>query len=341
VAFRYEMTGPGVDRVVRAEVDPAPPGPGEVQLRMGASSLNFHDYVTLIGLLPHLAYPRVPLSDGCGEVVALGPGVSGFEPGDRAVTLFYPRWHTGRPTPEGKALILGETTDGCLQEFLTIDARSVVRAPANLDDAQAATLVCAGHTAWYALFEEGGLQPGQTVLVQGTGGVSLFALQMAKAVGARVVATSSSDAKLDKLAALGADHLVNYRTHPDWEGEVLRLTGGVDVVIDVGGESTLGRSVACTNTDGFIAVIGVLSGFGLAPVSIIDIMQKNLTLKGVTVGCGESLARCCRFFESHAIAPVISHRLPAAELARGVELMEGGRHFGKIAICIETEGKET
>lgn len=335
MAFRYEMTGPGIDKLVRAEREPAPPGPGEVQLRLRASSLNFHDYVTLIGLVPHLDYPRVPLSDGCGDVVAVGEGVSAFAPGDRVVTLFYPRWHSGRPTADSKALILGESTDGCLQEFLSIDARSVVRAPANLDDAQAAALVCAGHTAWYALMEEGRLRAGQTVLVQGTGGVSLFALQLAKAAGAQVVATSSTDAKLQKLKALGADHLVNYHAHPDWECEVMRLTGGVDVVIDVGGESTLGRSVACTHTDGFIAVIGVLSGFGLAPVSIIDIMQRNLTLKGVTVGCGESLARFCQFVEAHAIEPVISHRLPAAELARGVALMEGNRHFGKIAITVE------
>jgi len=335
MVFRYEMTGPGIDKVVRAEAEPVPPGPGEVQVRVRASSLNFHDYVTLIGLVPHLAYPRVPLSDGCGEIAAVGAGVDGYGVGDRVVTLFYPLWRAGRPTGKSKALILGETTDGCLQEYLTLDAHSVVRAPASLDDAQAATLVCAGHTAWYALMEEGRLKAGQTVLVQGTGGVSLFALQLAKAAGAQVIATSSSDAKLERLGALGADHLINYRAHPAWEREVTRLTGGVDVVIDVGGESTLGKSVACTNSDGFIAVIGVLSGFGLAQVSIIDIMQRNLTLKGVTVGCGESLERLCRFVEAHAIEPVISHRLPAAELAQGVALMEGGQHFGKIAINVE------
>jgi NADPH:quinone reductase-like Zn-dependent oxidoreductase len=335
MAFRYEMTGPGVDNVNRIEADPAPPGPGKVQVRMRASSLNFHDYVTLIGLLPHIEYPRVPLSDGCGKIAAVGEGVRGFGVGDRVVTLFYPSWHAGRPSAESKALILGETTDGCLQEYLNIDAGSVVRAPAILDDAQGATLVCAGHTAWYALMEEHYLQAEQTVLVQGTGGVSLFALQLAKAAGATVVATSSSDEKLEKLKDLGADHLVNYNTHPDWEREVLRLTGGVDVAIDVGGEATLGKSVACANTDGFIAVIGVLSGFGSAPVSIIDVMQKNLTIKGITVGCGESLERLCRHVEAHSIEPVISHTLRAAELSSAVALMEGGQHFGKIAINVE------
>ncbi|MEZ5569963.1 MAG: NAD(P)-dependent alcohol dehydrogenase [Halioglobus sp.] len=335
MAFRYQMTAPGAAQVKRVEADAVPPGPGEVQLRLRASSLNYHDYVTLSGLIPWVEYPRVPLSDGCGEVVAVGAGVSQFAPGDRVVTLFYPLWHSGRPTPQSKQLILGETTDGCLQEYLTIDARSVALAPAGLSDTQAATLTCAGHTAWYALMEEHRLQPGQTVLVQGSGGVSLFALQIARAVGARVIATSSSDEKLARMRAMGADHGVNYRTHPDWEAEVLKQAGGVDVAIDVGGEATLGKAIACANTDAFIAVIGVLGGFGAAAVSIFDVMQKNLCLRGVTVGCGESLARFCRFMEQHAIVPEVSHTLEAGQLREAVGLMERGEHFGKIGITVE------
>jgi NADPH:quinone reductase-like Zn-dependent oxidoreductase len=329
------MQGPGVDNVSRVEADAAAPGPGEVQVRVRASSLNFHDYVTLVGLVPNLRYPLTPLSDGCGEIAAVGEGVTGFAVGDRVISLFYADWHAGRPTAKTKKTILGETTDGCLQEFLNLDARSVVHAPKTLGDTAAATLVCAGHTAWYALVEEGRLAAGQTVLVQGTGGVSLFGLQIAKALGANVVATSSSDDKLAQMTALGADHTVNYQTHPDWEQEVLRLTGGVDAVLDVGGEATLGRAVTCANTDAFIAVIGVLSGFGAAPVSIIDVMQKNLCIRGVTVGCGESLDRFCRFVEENALEPVISHTLPAQELAQAVALMEGGQHFGKIAIEVD------
>ncbi|MDX1736174.1 MAG: NAD(P)-dependent alcohol dehydrogenase [Halioglobus sp.] len=335
MAFRYQMTAPGVENVIRTEVEAEPPGPGQVQVRIRASSLNFHDYVTVAGLIPGISYPRVPLSDGCGDITAVGEGVAGLGVGDRVLGLFYPLWHAGRPSRESKRLILGESADGCLQEYLNLDARSVVRAPANLADEEAATLVCAGHTAWYALMEECRLQAGQTVLVQGTGGVSLCALQLAKAVGATVVATSSSDAKLQRLRELGADHTINYGAHREWQEEVQRLTGGVDAVIDVGGEATLCKSFACANTDAFIAVIGVLSGFGAAPVSIIEVMQKNLNIRGITVGCAESLDRLCRFVEAHAISPVISHRLGAAELARGLELMQGGEHFGKIAIRVE------
>ncbi len=335
MAFRYQMTASGVANIARTEVDVPPPAAGQVQVRLRGSSLNFHDYVTLSGLIPWIEYPRVPLSDGAGEIVAVGAGVTGYRPGDRVVTLFYPLWHAGRPTAEGKRLILGETTDGCAQELLNLDVRSVARAPAHLDDAAAATLVCAGHTAWYALVEEFGIAAGDTVLVQGSGGVSLFALQFARALGATVVATSSSDAKLERLRELGAEHLINYAANPDWEQAVLEAAGPVDAVIDVGGEATLGKSTACAATDGCIAVIGVLSGFGAAPVSIFDVMQKNLTVKGITVGCGESLARMCDFVEMHGIEPVISHRLPVADMAGAAALMESGGHFGKIAFNVE------
>ncbi|MFT4519078.1 MAG: NADPH:quinone reductase-like Zn-dependent oxidoreductase [Halioglobus sp.] len=335
MAFRYEMTGPGPENVVKVERDAQAPAPGEVQLRVRASSLNFHDLVTLSGLIPGIDYPRIPLSDGCGEITAVGPGVSAYAVGDRVLPLFHPLWQKGRPSRENKRLILGESMDGCMQELLCIDANSVVRAPHSLNDEQAASLVCAGHTAWYALVEEGQLQAGQTVLVQGSGGVSLFALQFAKAMGAKVVATSSSDDKLQRMQDLGADYTVNYREHPDWEQQVQQLTGGVDAVVDVGGEATLGKSVACTNTDGFIAVIGVLSGFGSAPVSIIEVMQKNLTIKGITVGCGESFDRMCRFVDEHNIVPCVSHSLPATELQQGLELMQTGQHFGKITIRID------
>jgi NADPH:quinone reductase-like Zn-dependent oxidoreductase len=332
MAFRYEMTAPGIEHLRRVDGVVSPPQPGQIQVRIRASSLNFHDFVTLSGLIPGIDYPRVPLSDGCGEIAAVGEGVTDYSVGDRVVTLFYPLWQEGRPSADSKGQILGESVDGCLQEFLNIDACSVAPAPANLSDEEAATLVCAGHTAWYALMEEGNLQAGETVLVQGTGGVSVFGLQFAKAVGANVVATSSSDQKLIKMKDLGADYLVNYNSYPQWQEQVQALTSGVDVAIDVGGETTLGKTLACTNTDSFVAVIGVLSGFGAAQVSIIDVMQRNITIKGITVGCGESLDRMCRFVEAHDIKPVISHTMRADELAQGLELMQVGGHFGKIAV---------
>lgn len=334
MAFRYTMMAPGVDNIVREDVTVPPPDAGEVQIRLRASSLNFHDYVTLTGLVPWIEYPKVPLSDGCGEIVAVGEDVARYAVGDRVITLFYPLWHGGPPTAGRKRRILGESVDGCLQELINIDARSVARAPANLNDAEAATLVCAGHTAWYALMEEATLSGKETVLVQGTGGVSLFALQFALAAGARVVATSSSDHKLEKLRELGACQTVNYVTVPEWQERVRELAGGFDVAIDVGGETTLGRAVACANTGAFIGVVGVLGGFGAAAVSIIDIMQKNLTIQGITVGCGESLERMCRFVEKHDIRPQISHTLGTGELSEGLRIMESGRHFGKIAISL-------
>ncbi|MFT5048411.1 MAG: NADPH:quinone reductase-like Zn-dependent oxidoreductase [Porticoccaceae bacterium] len=335
MAFRYEMTAAGVDSVRRVETDMSGPEPGQVQIRIRASSLNFHDFVTLSGFIPGIDYPRVPLSDGCGEITAVGEGVEGFAEGERALPLFYPQWLSGRPSKQNKGIILGENVDGCLQEYLNIDAASVVKAPSSLTDEQAATLNCAGLTAWYALMEEGQLTADKTVLIQGTGGVSLFALQFAKAVGATVVATSSSEEKLRQLREMGVDHLVNYKDNPDWEKQVMKLSGGVDLVIDVGGQTTLGRSVSCTKTDGFIAVIGVLSGFDAASVSVIDVMQKNLTIKGITVGCAESFKRMCAFVGQHAITPCISHTVNADNLAYGIELMQTRKHFGKIAIRVE------
>lgn len=335
MAFRYEMTAPGAENVQRVRAEPVLPDPGEVQLRMRASCLNYHDFVTLIGLIPTVVYPRVPLSDGSGLVEAVGEGVDEFRQGDRVLPLFYPLWHRGRPTAASKRQILGESVDGCLQQFLTIDHRSLVVAPANLSDAEAATLPCAALTAWYALFEEAKIQAGHTVLVQGTGGVSLFALQFAKAHGARVVATSSSNTKLEQLKALGADDTINYAEHPDWDEKVLELTGGVEAVVDVGGQGTLPQSIHCAATDATVAVIGVLGGFESAQVSVIEVMQKNLAIKGITVGCAESFDRMCRFIEEYDIKPVISHTFHASELPRALEVMQSGDHFGKISILVD------
>jgi NADPH:quinone reductase-like Zn-dependent oxidoreductase len=335
MAFRYEMTAAGADQVQRVEVEDRAVSDRQVKVRINASSMNFHDYITLSGLIPRVSYPTVPLSDGCGEIVSCGKSVSTFAVGDRVMPLFHPHWKQGRPNPYVKRDILGESMDGCLQEFLYIDADSVVKAPENLSDAEAATLGCAGLTAWYSLMEENTLQAKHTVLLQGTGGVSLAALQIAKAVGAKVVITSSSDHKLEKAKVMGADYLINYKTYPNWEEKVNELTGGVNIALDTGGENTLGRAVKCTKDDGFIAVIGILSGFGSASVSIMDVMQKNITIKGITVGCKESYDRLCRFVETHDIRPVISHSYKASELAEAVNVMSAGSHFGKISIVVD------
>lgn len=331
--FAYELRAGGVENLQRVERERREPSPSEVEIAIEASSINYHDIAVLTGLMPHIRYPLVPMSDGCGKAVRLGERVDQVEEGQRLIPLFFPFWISGRPNAVKKRTILGDTTDGCLQEYFTIDADSVVEAPAHLRAEEAATLPCAGLTAWQALMD-GNLEPGSTILVQGTGGVSIFALQFAKAMGFKVIVTSSSDLKLEKARKLGADHTINYRGTPDWHRAALDLTDGmgVDAVIDVGGEETLPQSVKAVRMDGYVAVIGILGGFGNAHLSVIDIMQKNIAIKGITVGNKEAFMLMCRFMELHRIKPEISHRLGADELARGVELMQEGGHFGKVAV---------
>lgn len=331
--FAYQLTQAGLEHLQRVERERREPLPSEVEIAVEASSINYHDIAVLSGLIPTVRYPLVPMSDGCGSVARLGSRVFEVAEGDRVIPLFFPFWISGRPSAIKKRRVLGDTNDGCLQEFFTIEADSVVTAPAHLSAEEAATLPCAGLTAWQALMD-GNLEPGSTVLIQGTGGVAIFALQFAKAMGFRAIVTSSSDLKLEKAKKLGADHLINYRTTPDWHRAVHELTDGVGVdgVIEVGGEHTLHQSVKAARMDGYIAVIGVLSGFGDAHLSVSELMQKNITLKGITVGNKESFMLMCRFMELHNIRPEISHRFRAEELAKGVELMLDGGHFGKVAV---------
>ncbi len=335
MAFAYQLMAAGADQVRRNTVEEAQPAAGEIKIRMRASSMNYHDFTVLLGFMPNMQYPRVPMSDGCGEVVAVGDGVDNFVVGDRAMPMFFPDWRSGRPRTDLKRRVLGDSVDGCLQEYFCIAAGAAVKAPAHMTDAEASTMVCAGLTAWYPLMEEFGITDQHTVLLQGTGGVSLAGLLIAKAVGAKVAITSSSDEKLERCKALGADYLINYNTHEDWHKEVYRQTGGVDITLDNGGQHTLGKAAKCTNDDGFIAIIGVLSGFESAEIPFIDVMQKNMTIKGVTVGCAESFDRYARFAEQHALKPVISDTLAADQLEEAVALMGAGGHFGKIAIAID------
>ncbi len=331
--FAYELTAAGPDNLRRTERERPDPGPTEVEIRIEACSLNYHDMAVLNGLMPGQGYPRVPLSDGCGIVERRGALVTHIDVGARVLPLFYPLWIAGRPTPVGKREILGETVDGCLREYVCLDAESVVTAPTHLGAAQAATLPCAALTAWQALMD-GDLEPGSTIVVQGTGGVAVFALQFARALGFTVIATSSSDAKLEQARSLGAHHIINYREHPDWHRAVLDITAGMgaDAVIDVGGETTLPQSVKAVRMDGHIAVIGVLGGFGDCRLPVAALMQKNISLKGVTVGNRDTFMLMNRFMELHGIHPCISHRIPADELQRGLELMLAGEHFGKIGV---------
>src|SRR4051794_32535491 len=267
------MVMPGPGAALEPTERPVPdPGPGEAIVRVRGSNLNYHDLVNLMGLIEG-PWPRVPMTDGAGEVVAVGSAVRGVAVGDAVIGAFHPFWRTGPPTRAAKRACPGDTGDGWLQQLVAFPAAAVVTAPEGSTHEEAATLPCAGTTAWSSL-REVGLRPGDTVVTQGTGGVSVLAIQLAKAHGARVIATSSSDEKLERVRALGADHTINYRTTPDWEKAVRTITGGAgaDLVIDVAGPDTLGRSVGAVRMGGTVTVTGVLSGVGGAEISVSQVM---------------------------------------------------------------------
>jgi NADPH:quinone reductase-like Zn-dependent oxidoreductase len=328
------MPGPGapLEPVARDVPDP---GPGQAVVRIRASSLNYHDIVNLAGLLQG-PWPRVPLSDGAGEVVAIGPGVRKLAVGDRVTAAFHPSWLQGPPTPAAKRSLLGDSMDGCLQQHLLIDATALVRTPDHLTDAEAATIPCAGVTAWSAV-RIAEPKPGDVVVAQGTGGVSMWVVLLAKAHGAQVVLTSSSDEKLEVGRALGADHLVNRTRTPDWHEAVRAFTGGrgADLVVDVGGPGSLGRSVLGTRMGGTVAIVGALGGYTTpAEIPVGIAMTQNIRLIGVTVGSVVDHTDLCRAVATSGIRPHISHTVAWDHVPEGVRLMEANGHVGKIAVEI-------
>ena len=324
----------GLDNLKLEEMaTPGDPGPGEIRVRLRASSLNYHDYLVAVGGIP-TPDGRIPMSDGAGEVLALGAGVSEFAVGQKVVSTFFPNWLDGRPVPGGFSAVPGDGTDGYAVEEVVAPTTSFTAVPTGYSDAEAATLTCAGVTAWRALVTKGRIKPGDSVLVQGTGGVSIFALQFAKAAGATVVATSSSGEKLERLKAMGADHLINYRERPGWGAEVVKLTGGgVDHVVEIGGSGTLPESIAAARLGGNISLIGVLAGFG-GPVPTAQIMMKQIRLEGITVGTRREQQDMVKAIEASGIRPVIDSHFPLAELAAAFRHQESGRHFGKICVDI-------
>jgi NADPH:quinone reductase-like Zn-dependent oxidoreductase len=311
---------------------PSPPGHGEIRVRLHASSLNYHDYLVVSGKLP-VENDRIPMSDGAGEIVEVGPGVTEFIIGDRVISTFFPDWLAGRP--DGlTARVPGDSIDGYARHEVVAPAAFFTRAPAGYSYTEAATLVCAGLTAWRSLFVEGRLKPGETVLVQGSGGVSVFALQLAKAAGARVIATSSSSEKLERLRALGADHLINYVEEPEWGLAAYKLADGrgVDHVVEVGGSGTLGQSIEACRMGGHISLIGVLAGFA-GNISTAAIMMRQLRILGITVGNRAQQQDLVRAVEANSIHPVIDRNFPLEAIAEAFRYQETGRHFGKI--CLE------
>jgi NADPH:quinone reductase-like Zn-dependent oxidoreductase len=327
-------SGGQIDGLTLGE-EPSPrPGPGQVRVRLAAASLNYRDLMVVRGgYAPASAAPFVPGSDGVGKVVEIGPGVTRFAVGDRVATSFFPEWVDGVMTPDAVAGALGGGGAGTFTGELVLGEHSLVKSPAHLTDEEAATLTCAGTTAWHALFEAARVQPGETVLLLGTGGVSIWALQLAKAAGCRVIITSSDDAKLERARTLGADHTINYRNVPEWAAQARRLTGGVgvDAVLEVGGEKTLLQSVASVRMQGTVVVIGAVSGAsgGLPPRALIPGATR---LQGVYVGPRRMHEKLARFVETTGIRPVVGRSFAFPELKEAYRFQESGGHFGKVVI---------
>ena len=330
----YELRQFGLENLALVERDTPRPGAREVLVKFHAASLNYRDLVFAKGLYnPKAKLPAVPFSDGAGEVVAVGENVTRWKAGDRVCPIFMQAWLEGEVSAEKRRTALGAgELGGVLREFGAFDEDGLVRIPEHLSYEEAATLPCAGVTAWNALVPIGSVKAGDTVLTLGTGGVSIFALQFAKLHGARVIVTSSSDEKLVRARGLGADETINYRTTPDWDKEVLRLTNGAgaDLVIELGGAGTVAKSVNSVRIAGCVALIGVLaSGGGFNPVSLL---MKGVRMQGVFVGSRQMFEDMNRAIAVNALKPVIDKTLPFAEAREALKYMESAAHFGKIVI---------
>ena len=306
----------------------------EVLLKVHASSLNYHDLMVALGLIP-TEDKRVPLSDAAGEILEVGKDVSKWTVGDKVMSMCFPNWVSGPPKYNLLSFI-GDNQDGYATELISIPESAITKIPNNLNFKEAATLPCAGLTAWRALVDEGRLKSGETVLVQGTGGVSVFALQLAKTFGATVIATSSSDEKLEKLKSLGADHLIDYKTHPEWGKEVLKITNneGVDHVVEVGGAGTFSESVRCTKLAGHIALIGVLSGPSVSEIILPRIFLKQIRLSGIAMANQDSQIAMIDYLEKNEIKPEISDSFDLKDLGAAFQHQIDNKHFGKISIDI-------
>jgi len=311
------------------------PGPGEISVRIRAASVNFRDNLVANGFFP-AADGLIPLSDGAGEVIEIGPDVAEFLAGDCVVSTFHPAWLDGHTERAQLAATPGGGADGFACESVTRPATHFTRAPKGLTHRESATLTCAGATAWRALVVDGQVKPGAVVLVQGTGGVSLFALQFAKAAGAIVIATSSNAQKLDRLKALGADHVINHRETSKWGETVLALTGGLgaDHIIEVGGPNTLAQSFIAARTGAHIAVIGAVAGFETDTMPFAIVQAKRLRLQGVTVGSRRNQIDMIRAIEANGLRPVIDRTFPLEQLADALRYQDTGPRFGKICIDI-------
>lgn len=333
-AYRYRLGG-SIEDLELVEMDTPRPGAGQVLVRMRAASLNFRDLLVVSGKYPRSQQDTIiPLSDGAGEIAELGREVTGFTVGDRVVPIFFQSWLRGPMVTADAASALGGSIDGVAAQYCVFDAERVVHFAPHLSFVEASTLPCAGLTAWNGLNGPVPISAADTVLTLGTGGVSIFAMQLARASGARVIITSSSDAKLDRALELGASAVVNYRTQPDWDAAVHALTAGrgVDQVIETGGGGTMQRSIASTRRGGWIHVIGLV-----APGSIdtVQILLNGVILRGTEVGSREMLRALNRAVENARLHPVVDRVYEFSALPAALRELAAGEHFGKLAVSID------
>ena len=329
----YEIQGKGIDGLTLTDRRDPQPRYGQVLIKVRATALNYRDLIVAGGNYPGQKSSLIPMSDGAGEVVAVGEGVTRIKVGDRVAGIFFQDWLSGTITKEIMKSDLGGGIDGMLAEYVTLDQNGVVLLPDHLSYEEGATLPCAAVTAWHALVTKGNIRAGETVLLLGTGGVSTFALKFAKIHGAKVIITSSSDEKLKRAREMGADETINYKTIPNWEEQVYRLTDslGVDIVIEVGGAGTLAKSIKSVRYGGKIGLIGVLSGVA-GEINPQPILGKSIALQGIYVGSREMFEAMNRAIAHHQLKPAIDRVFEFTEAKEAYQYMKSGSHFGKVVI---------
>jgi NADPH:quinone reductase-like Zn-dependent oxidoreductase len=333
--FAWQISSFGVDSLAFVERPTPTPGPGEVLVKVRAISFNFRDLLMVKGLYnPKLALPRIPCSDGAGEVISVGEGVTAWKPGDRVVAIFMQNWFDGALSPAAAKGALGGDIDGMLADHVVLKESGLVRIPEHLSFQEAATLPCSAVTAWNAL-AAGNLRPGATILVQGTGGVSIFAVQFARLHGLRILGISSSNEKLDRVTALGLDAGLNYRDNPNWDRWALEQTGGegVDLVVEVGGVGTLPRSLRAIRMGGVIAQVGVLAATG-DPLPVPSILHKQARIQGIYVGSRKDFIDMNKAISLTRLRPV-GENFPWSQAREVMQKMEQASHFGKLVLTVE------
>ncbi len=322
----------GIENLAIIEKKDPIPEAGEIIVRWHATSLNYHDYLVAVGGIP-VPDGRIPMSDGAGEIIAIGDGVDEWKIGDKVMSMFFPNWIEGKPTLKKTMFIMGETLDGCIAEQSCLPATAVTRIPDGYSYAEAATLPCAAVTAWRGLMVEGNFEAGDKVLIEGTGGMSIFALQLAKAAGAKIFATTSSPEKAERLKAMGVEEVVNYKEDERWGKTIFKLAGGgVDHVLDVGGGSTMRNSIEASAIGGHIASIGILSGGRKGEITFPKLFFKHLRMTGLAVGSREMQNKMVDAININGLKPIIDKRFGFDELGAAFQYQASGKHFGKIVL---------